>query len=160
VPAAQQLVALARELSRGGIDVHRPLVSRVIRDHAGSLLADPALAEHVRRVVRHLVSCRTEGLGGHLVRCDACGQRELVYHACRDRHCPTCPAVRALRWVEVRKQRALDVEHHHAVFTLPGALRPLFFTNQDRLYSVFMKAVADAVRWGCRRVIDDCDLAG
>ena len=153
-PDAEELLTLLHEIA-----VHRPLVSRVIRDHAGALLADPQLAEQVRRVLRHLVSCRTEGLGGHLVRCESCGQKELVYHACRDRHCPTCPAVRALRWVEVRKQRALDVEHHHAVFTLPGALRPLFFKNQDRLYGEFMKAVADAVRWGCRRVIGDATPA-
>jgi hypothetical protein len=37
-------------------------------------------------------SCRTAGLGGHVLRCEnnACAHETIAYNSCRNRHCPKC----------------------------------------------------------------------
>ena len=135
----------------------------VLRDHAPALAlgrvgrgSEPTQEE---RVLQRLVVCRTLGLGGQVVRCPGCGDSALLPHACRDRHCPTCPSVRQWRWLEQRKRRALDVPHFHSVFTVAPELRPLIQENPRRLYAALMAAAATTVRWACRRSIGEARVA-
>ena len=85
------------------------------------------------RVVRHILTCRTAALGGHLHRCDTCGAEVPLYNSCRDRHCPTCQTLRKQRWLEQRRAEVLPVPYFHVVFTLPHALNPLIAANRTLL---------------------------
>lgn len=85
------------------------------------------------RVARHIMACRTAALGGRLHRCDACGAEVPLYNSCRDRHCPTCQALRKQRWLEMRRAEILPVPYFHVVFTLPHALNALVAANRVRL---------------------------
>ena len=50
--------------------------------------ADHPLSPRQWQVCHHLRDCRTAALGGFALECDGCGDRPILYHACRDRHCP------------------------------------------------------------------------
>lgn len=154
---------LARERVKGALATLRPgrragqpvRFLEVLRRHAPAYLLEARPAPEVARVLTRLLTCRTVGLGGHLVRCPDCGDAELLLHGCRDRHCPSCGAVRQWRWLEQRKKRALDVPHFHSVFTVAPELRPLFRANKARLYALLMQAAAATVRWAGRRALGD-----
>jgi hypothetical protein len=42
------------------------------------------------QVCAHILDCRTPALGGLQLQCDHCQASSMLYHACRDRHCPRC----------------------------------------------------------------------
>ncbi len=44
-----------------------------------------------QKVLRAIANCRTAVLGGHRYQCPSCGHRAIVFHSCRNRHCPKCP---------------------------------------------------------------------
>ncbi len=89
--------------------------------------------------------CRTAALGGQVVRCKnvACGHTLLVFHSCRNRHCPKCQAAASREWLEAREAELLPVEYFHLVFTLPAPLRDLAFHNKAVMYDILMKAAAE-----------------
>ena len=74
------------------------------------------------KVCRHLLSCHTPALGGLRLQCDHCDRPTVVYHGCRDRHCPQCQMRASRRWSERQQQAVLPVTYYHVVFTLPHVL--------------------------------------
>lgn len=74
------------------------------------------------KVMSAIEQCRTAALGGHALRCNACGFEEISYNSCRNRHCPKCQARAAQRWLDARQTDLLPVEYYHVVFTLPDPL--------------------------------------
>ena len=81
------------------------------------------------RLLIDLTSCRTAALGGHILECPDCGYQQIAYNSCGNRHCPTCQATAAARWLEARAAELLPVPYFHAVFTLPDALDPIALAN-------------------------------
>ncbi|MBK8989382.1 MAG: transposase zinc-binding domain-containing protein [Chloroflexi bacterium] len=57
------------------------------------------------KAVNDILRCRTAALGGYLKQCDSCGQWEIAYCACKNRHCPGCGHFEKAQWLE--KQKAL-----------------------------------------------------
>jgi hypothetical protein len=78
------------------------------------------LSARQQRVLRDVAACRTANLGGHVERCDHCGQERIAYNSCRNRHCPKCQGGARARWLEREAGYLLPVEYHHVVFTLPA----------------------------------------
>ena len=97
--------------------------------------------------VMHAIEvCRTESLGGHVERCDACGFERHAYNSCRNRHCPKCQALAKAAWLEARKADLLDVGYFHVVFTLPHALNPIALRNKKTVYDLLFRAAADTLQ--------------
>ena len=69
-------------------------------------------------VCHHILDCRTAALGGFALECDQCGETPVLYHACRDRHCPRCQRRASEDWCERQRAAVLPVTYHHLVFTL------------------------------------------
>ena len=97
-----------------------------------------------RYVIRELVNCRTEALGGHVYVCDGCGHQHFSYHSCRNRHCPKCHGHDMEDWLAARHDELLPVPYFHVVFTVPQELRRIIRAHPGRLYGVLMKAAAKA----------------
>lgn len=114
----------------------------ILRRYAGDLAG---LCGEAIRVVRALTSCRTAALGGHLQRCDLCGEERPVYNSCRNRHCPKCQSLEQARWVEERERDLLPVPYFHVVFTIPDCLNPLFLGNPAVAYAILFEAAARTV---------------
>jgi Putative transposase/Transposase zinc-binding domain len=119
-------------------------VADVFRDGESAFLAryGHALRGEQRQALRAVIRCRTAELGGHVQRCEACGQQRIQYNSCRNRHCPKCQALARAAWLQKRESELLPVPYFHVVFTLPHTLAPLALQNQRVVYGLLFQAAA------------------
>ncbi|MGC9458001.1 MAG: IS91 family transposase [Halothiobacillaceae bacterium] len=117
-------------------------VADILRAHGEAYQANHRVSAEQAAVMRHLVTCRTAALGGHVDACDQCGFQRVSYNSCRDRHCPKCQAAKRAQWVEQRLARLLPVPYFHVVFTLPEPLKPLVLRNRRRVYELLFRAAS------------------
>jgi len=94
------------------------------------------------RIVSNLLNCRTAKLGGHIERCTHCGAERIMYHSCRNRHCPKCQQIPRERWLEARKSELLPVTYFHIVFTLPHELNAIILNNKSLMLNILFKTVS------------------
>jgi hypothetical protein len=125
----------------------RPTVAEVIPSCLDEFLQryGPQLTPEQRRALNDLVSCRTAALGGHVLGCPECGHRQIAYNSCGNRHCPTCQATAAARWLEARAAELLPVPYFPLVFTLPDALDPIALANPRVVYDLLLRSAAETV---------------
>ena len=97
------------------------------------------------KVMSAIERCRTAALGGHVARCEneECGHTLVAYNSCRNRHCPKCHGAAARAWLEEREAELLPVPYFHVVYTLPGPVAGLAYTNKAVLYGILFKASAE-----------------
>ena len=74
-----------------------------------------------------------------------CGHRQIAYNSCCNRHCPTCQATAAARWLEAHAADLLPVPYFHLVFTLPNVLDPLALANPRIVYDLLLRSAAETV---------------
>jgi Putative transposase/Transposase zinc-binding domain len=98
-----------------------------------------------RRAINDILACRTEALGGHLWRCDACSAEVYSYHSCKNRSCPKCHTDQTKRWFEARKIEMLPCRYFHVTITVPEELRDVLRANQRDGYTLLMKAAAESI---------------
>ena len=96
-------------------------------------------------MIRAVTVCRTEELGGHLYRCDACDFERPVYNSCRNRHCPKCQSLAKARWLEKQTAELLPVGYFHLVFTLPHEFNRLILANKKIVLALLFKAVSETL---------------
>jgi hypothetical protein len=98
-----------------------------------------------RRAITDIIACRTETLGGHLWRCDACSAEVYSWHSCKNRSCPKCHTDQTARWLEARRIEMLPCRYFHITITVPEVLRNLLRANQRDGYALLMKAAAESI---------------
>ena len=98
------------------------------------------------KVMSAIEQCRSAALGGHVLHCPACGQDEIAYNSCRNRHCPKCQASAAKRWLEARQTELLPVDYYHVVFTLPAPISVIAYTNKAVIYRLLFEVAAETLR--------------
>ena len=96
----------------------------------------------VQDALRDILTCRTEVLGSHTYRCDACGHDVRLNNSCRNRHCPLCERMRQAQWVEERSKEILPVQYFHIVFTLPDLCIPITQKQPVCVYKTLFDAVS------------------
>lgn len=99
------------------------------------------VSPHPWQVCHHILDCRTAALGGLALECDHCGECPLLYHACRDRHCPRCQRRTSEEWVEGQRAAVLPVTYHHLVFTLPDTLNGWVEVHPEVIYGLLFETV-------------------
>ena len=82
-------------------------VADILRHHIAEYRSAYPLAPDQHRIVSRLLHCRTPTLGGHIERCTHCGVERILYHSCRNRHCPKCQHIPRERWLEKRQSELL-----------------------------------------------------
>jgi len=92
-----------------------------------------------------IMHCRTAALGGHVSKCEECGHIAIHYNSCRNRHCPLCQGVTKAVWVDERSKDILNAPYFHVVFTVPQQLQQVIYQNQELLYGLMYKAVAQTL---------------
>jgi len=129
-----------------------PTLAEVVRRHGPpyALRHGPRLLPSHARALRDIAGCRTAALGGHLARCESCGEEHLVYHSCRSRACPRCGRDRARAWIEQQSELLLPVTYFHLVFTLPAELRRVVRQHQRALIPVLFRAAYESLAALCR----------
>ncbi len=102
---------------------------------------DHAMRPRQWQVCHHLLDCRTAALGGFALACDGCGDQCVLYHACRDRHCPRCQRRASQDWCERQRAAVLPVTYHHLVFTLPDTLNGWVEVHPKEVYDLLFETV-------------------
>jgi hypothetical protein len=122
-------------------------VAEVVRSCLDEFLEKygPNLTPPQRRVLIDLTSCRTAALGGHILECPQCRYQQIAYNSCGNRHCPTCQATAAARWLEARTAEVLPVPYFHVVFTLPNALNSIALANPRVVYDLLLRSAAETI---------------
>lgn len=98
------------------------------------------------KVMSAIEQCRSAALGGHVLRCDGCEQAQIAYNSCRNRHCPKCQSRAARQWLEARQADLLPVGYYHVVFTLPGPIAAIAYTNKAVIYDLLFAVAAETLR--------------
>lgn len=121
----------------------RPLeVSHILHKHIADYQRHYPLWPEHRKIVSDLLNCRTANLGGRLEQCDACGVLRIIYHSCRNRHCPKCQHMPRERWLSKRKEEILQTPYFHVVFTLPHELNVTVLNNKKIMLDCLFKAAS------------------
>jgi hypothetical protein len=98
------------------------------------------------KVMSAITQCRTAALGGHVLRCEGCGNDQIAYNSCRNRHCPKCQSTAAQRWLDARQADLLPVEYFHVVFTLPAPIADVAYTNKAAIYGLLFDVAAEVLQ--------------
>lgn len=104
------------------------------------------LPVHIHKAISVIQNCRTSALGSHTDVCEQCGNVEISYNSCRNRHCPKCQSLSKERWIQNQKHDLLNVGYFHVVITIPDTLNSLVFQNQREMYALLFKASAEALK--------------
>ncbi|MBU9723210.1 MULTISPECIES: IS91 family transposase [Bacillaceae] len=99
------------------------------------------------KVVKSIINCRTSALGTYTFSCESngCDHTVVRNYSCRNRHCPMCQGVNKEIWVDQRKKDILNAPYFHVVFTMPEQLKRIIYHNQQLLYDLMFKCVAETL---------------
>jgi len=97
------------------------------------------------KVMSAIEQCRSAALGGHVLHCDGCGNDQIAYNSCRNRHCPKCQASAAKRWLQERQAELLPVDYYHVVFTLPAPISAIAYYNKAVIYRLLFEVAAETL---------------
>ena len=97
------------------------------------------------KVANCIINCKTGAYGANVSMCEDCGHLQIHYNSCRNRCCPMCQALPKEKWIDKRREDVLDAPYFHVVFTLPQALNPLIYSNQQLLYDAMYHCVSETI---------------
>ena len=92
------------------------------------------------KVMSAIETCRTSALGGHVERCEDCGETRIAYNSCRNRHCPKCQGLARAQWLADRQSELLPVPYFHVVFTVPAPIARIALQNKAVVYDILFRA--------------------
>ena len=122
----------------------RCTLQTVLFHHLARYRENHTLTPHQSQVCSHILTCHTLALGSSMQqRCNQCDYSQPCYHACRDRHCPSCQRDASEAWCEKQREALLPVTYHHLVFTLPSALNGWVSLHPEVIYRALFGCV-----WG------------
>lgn len=120
-------------------------LAEIFRAHQEGYCSTREVPSDHLKVMRAIINCRTEALGGHLYQCDQCGHQHKQYHSCRNRHCPKCQVLDKVRWTLKREAELLPIPYFHIVFTLPHTLNTLVLANPKYCYELLFKCASQTL---------------
>ncbi len=120
-------------------------ISDILKLHIGDYKEKYGMSNEQHKVVYDILSCRTSYLGGHIEKCNHCGEERKSYNSCCNRHCPKCQCIAKEKWLEQRKSEILPVEYFHAVFTVPHDLNFLILYNKAILLKILFRSVSETL---------------
>lgn len=118
-------------------------IADIVRLHRKELEETHVLNLDQKRLINAIVACRTPTLGGLLYHCPKCEHYHPVYRSCCKRGCPNCQALAQEKWIAVRAERILPIQHFHVVFTLPSQLRRLARGHPTDVYNAFFQIIGE-----------------
>ena len=117
----------------------------IFRQHGPAYRQAHPMPLHYHRVMRAIEACRTPLLGGVVEWCDQCQYTHTRYRSCRNRHCPKCQGEARAKWLEQRTAELLPTDYFHLVFTLPAPIAAIALHNQDIVYNILFRTVAETL---------------
>lgn len=124
----------------------RGVVRQVFEDHYAAHRQTQRLSWRERWAAHQIQTCRTEGQGSHVVRCEAGDYEATRFNSCKHRSCPTCGSRETDRWIREQDARVLPVPYHQIVFTIPDGLHPLWLYNRAAFTNLLFKAAWESLQ--------------
>lgn len=90
--------------------------------------------------INDIKRCRTKEMGGHVYTCTNCGDKQISYNSCRNRHCPICENYKKEVWVRNQNGKVVNTKYYHIVLTIPKELYPIFYQNKKECYDLLFEA--------------------
>lgn len=118
----------------------------VLRLHLADYLQKYHCTAAEMRALTAIMNCRTALLGGHIRICDGCGQWEISYNSCKNRHCPKCGAFEQAQWLAKLEALLLPVPYYHVVFTTDHALNDLAYHNPEVIYTLLFQTASAVLK--------------
>jgi len=103
--------------------------------------------------MKAICNCRTAILGGHIDKCDRCGEERISYNSCRNRHCPKCQFKKREQWLQDREKELLPIPYFHIVFTLPSELNAVVRQNRREMYELLFRCVSQTLLQVAKRFL-------
>jgi len=128
------------------MEVGSRILAGVVRRFLPKYRETHHLSRQQRKAVRAIMDCRTPALGAHEYHCEECGKTHVLYHGCRNRHCPQCEGAKTGEWLEKQRGKLLPIPYYHAVFTVASELRTLIAYNQSLLYGLLFSASSTTLK--------------
>lgn len=121
-------------------------VADIMRSYHNEFLQTHPASTEQRKVMRHIMACRTDEMGGYVETCGDCGYIRTMYYSCRDRHCPKCQTMVKEQWLNARKTELLPCGYFHQVFTIAHDLNPVILCNRKIAFSILFAAVNETLQ--------------
>jgi putative transposase/transposase-like zinc-binding protein len=121
-------------------------IAEIFRKYARNFLQNYSASPEQIGVLNQIITCRTAAQGGHIDFCDNCGNQQISYNSCRNRHCPKCQTITKERWLDNRNSELLPVPYFHLVFTLPHDLNPIILCNMETLLALLFSSVNQVIK--------------
>ena len=115
-------------------------IQSVFHKHFDAYAAEQRLPLRVHKAARSIIHCRTEAMGGHVMRCPAGHVERISYNSCKHRSCPQCSSLPKERWLEKLTTQLLACNHFHVIFTMPDKLHELWRWNRKLLAEMLFRA--------------------
>jgi len=126
------------------------IVARIVSDTLPEYRRGHGLSLDQIKACEAIIRCRTGELGYLQGACE-CGYRQLFAASCRNRHCPSCQAGAALRWVEQWRSKIPGAPTYHGVFTVPESLRVLFLFGRRECFDALFVCARKAIERICAK---------
>ena len=120
-------------------------IQTIFNKHFSAFAAEHRLPLYVHKAASSIIHCRTDAMGGHVMRCPAGHIERVSYNSCRHRSCPQCSSLPTERWLENQKAQLLATNHFHVIFTIPDDLRDLWRWNRKLMTDLLFKASRDTL---------------
>src|ERR1035438_3160805 len=117
----------------------------IFRQYGLAYRQSHTLPLHHHHVMPAIEACRTQVLCGVVEWCDQCQYPHTRYRSCRNRHCPKCQGGLRAQWIEQRTAELLPTAYFHVVFTLPEPVAAIAFYNQEVVYDMLFRTVAETL---------------
>lgn len=119
-----------------------PEVQDILAEYGNSYKQKHPVSYQQEKVMNALVKCRSASLGAHATVCEDCGNIQISYNSCRNRHCPKCQTLSKEKWIDNQRFNLLNIGYFHVVMTVPDLLHPIMLQNQRVCYNLLFKAVS------------------
>lgn len=123
-------------------------MSAIINEYRDAFLAKhgaSVLPGHLK-ALDAMRDCRTPESGELYVKCPDCDHSEWKPLSCGHRSCPQCQNHEASEWIDRQQEKLLPVRYFMVTFTLPYELRPLAYSSQKAIFSIFFSCVSKTLK--------------
>ncbi|MCB0045987.1 MAG: IS91 family transposase, partial [Caldilineaceae bacterium] len=128
-------------------------VADVFRRHFDDYLKQHHCTAQEFKAVNAILRCRTAAMGGYIRMCDTCGNVEVAYCSCKNRHCPKCGHFEKAQWVAKQEARLLPMPHFQVVFTVDHGINDIAHINPKAIYTLLFRVAGKLLKEYGRRYL-------
>ena len=121
-------------------------VADVFRRHFDDYLKQHHCTAQEFKAVNAILRCRTAAMGGYIRVCDTCGNMQIAYCSCKNRHCPKCGHFEKAQWLAEQEARLLPVPHFQVVFTVDHQINDVAHINPKAIYNLLFRVAGKLLK--------------